>query len=86
MQMRFGARTGAAPIFLGLTKLVLGLVFGSSLFQLLQAFPPPLLGALLIFAGNMVQQHRIKNCHRSHQWTLGLSLNVNLAQNLDFML
>ena len=51
VQTRFGALTGAAPIFLGLTKLVLGLAFGSSLFQLLQAFPAALLGAMLIFAG-----------------------------------
>lgn len=52
LQVRFGAQTGAAPIFLGLVKLVLGLAFGSSLFALLQAFPMPLLGAMLIFAGN----------------------------------
>lgn len=50
-QVRFGARTGAAPIFLGAVKISLALVFGSSLFSLLQAFPPPLLGAMLVFAG-----------------------------------
>lgn len=44
MQARFGATTGAAPAFLGLCKLVLGLLFGSSLLALLQAFPSPLLG------------------------------------------
>ena len=51
MQVRFGARTGAAPVLLGLVKLTLGLAFGSSLLVLLQAFPGPLLGAMLIFAG-----------------------------------
>ncbi|KAK9795547.1 hypothetical protein WJX73_003922 [Symbiochloris irregularis] len=50
-QVRFGAQTGAAPIFLGAVKLILGLAFGSSLFALLQAFPMPLLGAMLVFAG-----------------------------------
>ena len=42
--MRFGARSGAAPIFLGLIKLALGLLFGSSLLSLLKSFPSPLLG------------------------------------------
>ena len=50
-QVRFGARTGAAPIFLGLVKIALSLLFGSSLFLLLQRFPSPLLGAMLVFAG-----------------------------------
>lgn len=50
-QARFGARTGAAPIFLGLVKLSLGLLFGSSLLTLLKSFPSPLLGAMLVFAG-----------------------------------
>ncbi|PSC71766.1 molybdate transporter 2 isoform A [Micractinium conductrix] len=50
-QARFGARSGAAPIFLGLIKLALGLLFGSSLFALLRRFPAPLLGAMLVYAG-----------------------------------
>ena len=51
MQVRFGARSGAAPVFLGLLKVVLGLLFGSSLYQLLKAFPQPILGSLMIFSG-----------------------------------
>jgi MFS superfamily sulfate permease-like transporter len=50
-QHKFGARSGAAPVMLGAAKLVLGLCFGSSLFQLLQHFPGPLLGSLLLVAG-----------------------------------
>ena len=50
-QVRFGARSGAAPIFLGIVKLALGLVFGSSLLKLLQSFPGPLLGSMLTFSG-----------------------------------
>jgi hypothetical protein len=38
-------------MFLGGVKLALGLAFGSSLLRLLQAFPRPLLGSLLIFSG-----------------------------------
>ena len=49
--MKFGARTGAAPVVLGCVKLALGLALGSSLAELLRAFPQPLLGSLLIFSG-----------------------------------
>ena len=38
-------------MFLGLVKLLLGLLFGNSLYQLLKAFPQPLLGSLMIFSG-----------------------------------
>jgi hypothetical protein len=54
VQARFGASSGAAPVFLGIVKVVLGLVFGSSLYQLLKAFPQPLLGSLLIFSGKIL--------------------------------
>jgi hypothetical protein len=50
-QVRFGARSGAAPIFLGLIKLSLGLLLGSSLAALVASFPVPILGAMLVFAG-----------------------------------
>ena len=51
LQVRFGGRTGAAPVILGISKLALGLLFGSSLLQLLQRFPQSLLGAMLVFSG-----------------------------------
>ncbi len=51
LQVKFGARTGAAPVVFGVVKLVLGLLLGSSLAELLRAFPQPLLGSLLIFSG-----------------------------------
>lgn len=51
LQVKFGARTGAAPVLLGSVKLVLGLLLGSSLAELFRAFPQPLLGSLLIFSG-----------------------------------
>lgn len=53
-QVKFGARTGSAPMLLGLVKLVLGLLLGSSLAELFKAFPQPLLGSLLIFSGSSV--------------------------------
>ena len=50
-QVRFGGRTGAAPLILGVGKLATGLLFGSTLLTLLQSFPQSLLGALLVFSG-----------------------------------
>ncbi|KAK7972970.1 hypothetical protein PG996_007192 [Apiospora saccharicola] len=50
-QYRFGARSGASIIMLGLLKIVLGLVFGETLFDLLGAFPHSLLGIMVVAAG-----------------------------------
>lgn len=50
-QYRFGARSGASIILLGLFKIVLGIVLGESLIGLLSAFPKSLLGIMVIAAG-----------------------------------
>ncbi|RAK99378.1 putative sulfate/molybdate transporter [Aspergillus ibericus CBS 121593] len=50
-QYRFGARSGASIIFLGVFKLLIGLFFGESLVGLLKRFPTALLGIMVIAAG-----------------------------------
>ncbi|EEF44714.1 sulfate transporter, putative [Ricinus communis] len=50
-QYRFGARSGASVVFLGIGKLVIGLVFGNSFIRILNQFPIGILGVLLLFAG-----------------------------------
>ena len=50
-QYRFGARSGASIIFLGVLKLLLGVLFGDSLTDLLQKFPLALLSVMIIAAG-----------------------------------
>lgn len=50
-QVKFGAKSGTAPVLLGIAKIVLGLSFGSSLLSLLRKFPPALLGAMLFYSG-----------------------------------
>ncbi|KAL3840933.1 hypothetical protein ACJIZ3_025524 [Penstemon smallii] len=50
-QYRFGGRSGLSVVFLGLGKLVLGLVFGNSFVRILSDFPIGILGVLLLFAG-----------------------------------
>ncbi|KAI2602084.1 hypothetical protein GGR54DRAFT_554585 [Hypoxylon sp. NC1633] len=50
-QYRFGARSGASIILLGLFKMLLGIIFGETLLDLLMAFPKSLLGIMVIAAG-----------------------------------
>ena len=50
-QYRFGARSGASIIILGLVKLTLGLFVGDVLIDLLKYFPKSLLGIMVIAAG-----------------------------------
>ena len=50
-QYRFGARSGASIVFLGVLKLLLGLIFGESLTDLLYSFPTALLTVMIIAAG-----------------------------------
>ncbi|KAL5729471.1 CCR4-NOT core ubiquitin-protein ligase subunit mot2 [Ranunculus cassubicifolius] len=50
-QYRFGGRSGASVLFLGIMKLVLGLVFGNSFVRILSQFPIGILGVLLLFSG-----------------------------------
>ncbi|WQF89062.1 Putative molybdate transporter 1/2 [Colletotrichum destructivum] len=50
-QYRFGARSGASVIVLGLFKIVLGVIFGNSLIDLLKHYPKSLLGVMVIAAG-----------------------------------
>lgn len=50
-QYKFGGRSGGCVAILGVTKLVLGFVLGSSLAHFFNQFPVGILGVLLLFAG-----------------------------------
>ncbi|KAJ3245974.1 hypothetical protein HDU78_008152 [Chytriomyces hyalinus] len=50
-QYRFGARTHLSVLFLGVFKIVLGLVFGNALLPIIQAFPASVMGVMLVIAG-----------------------------------
>jgi MFS superfamily sulfate permease-like transporter len=49
--VRFGARTGGAPIILGAILVLLALFFSSSFGVLLRIFPPAILGVILFLTG-----------------------------------
>jgi len=48
---RFGARTGGAPIMIGILFVIIALAFGELGFSLLASIPQSVLGVLLLFAG-----------------------------------
>lgn len=50
-QYRFGARSGSSVAFLGILKIIIGLVFGETLIDLLKRFPTGFLGIMVIAAG-----------------------------------
>lgn len=50
-QYRFGARSGASVVFLGVLKLIIGVLFGETLVDLLKRFPAAFLGVMVIAAG-----------------------------------
>jgi MFS superfamily sulfate permease-like transporter len=50
-QTGFGARSGGAPVILGLLLIMLALCFSESLAVLLRLFPQPALGVMLFLAG-----------------------------------
>lgn len=50
-QYRFGARSGASIIALGIFKVLLGLFFGETLVGLLRQYPKSLLGIMVFAAG-----------------------------------
>jgi MFS superfamily sulfate permease-like transporter len=68
-QYRFGARSGASIIFLGILKLIIGLLFGESLTGLLKSFPTAFLAVMIIAAGLELA-------------SVGESLNTNRARDL----
>jgi hypothetical protein len=47
----FGARTGGSVVIYGGLFLLIGLFFGGAFAQVIQAFPKPMLGVLLVFEG-----------------------------------
>jgi xanthine/uracil permease len=49
--VKFGARTGGAPVMLGALLSVLGLFFANSVGTLFRLFPPAVLGVVLFLAG-----------------------------------
>jgi MFS superfamily sulfate permease-like transporter len=71
----FGARTGGAPIALGVVLLVLAVAIGTSLAAVLAAFPLPILAGLLAVAG-LLHIVLLKDLERPLHWMLAIAVGV----------
>jgi SulP family sulfate permease len=80
---RFGARTGGSNLIIGITLLLLALVFGENIVPVLNLLPRSILGVLLVFAGIqlalMVQDLKNKKDFFVALAILGLALAFNLG-------
>jgi MFS superfamily sulfate permease-like transporter len=81
-QVRFGARTGLAPILLGVALLVLAVGFGRDAAALFALIPIGAVGALLILAGaDLAISRRLFDGKPSCLWVIGATAVVVLTLN-----
>lgn len=84
-QYRFGARTGLAPILLGVVLLVLGLGFSNSAAALLTVIPLGAVGALLLIAGSdLALSKRLFDARPSCWPVIGVTAALTLLTNPAF--
>jgi MFS superfamily sulfate permease-like transporter len=80
--VRFGARTGTAPVLIGLAFLGLGLFLGGSGYQLLRTIPDAVLGGLLLFSGvDLAQSSKPANYRDEDLFLVLLMAAVGVAVN-----
>jgi Molybdate transporter of MFS superfamily len=81
-QHRFGARTGLAPILLGIVLLVLGVGFASSAAALFGVIPIGAVGALLLIAGSdLAVSRRLFDAQPSCWPVIGVAAAATLLVN-----
>ncbi len=81
-QVRFGARTGLAPVLLGAVLLVLAIGFGQHAAALFALIPIGAVGALLILAGaDLAISRRLFDGRPSCLWVIGATALVVLTLN-----
>jgi len=88
----FGARTGRAPMAMGIGLLAVALVAGSALASLLTAFPLPILAGLLATAG-LLHLGLVRDLRRAHEWivaavvgAIGFTTNLALGLGIGLVL
>jgi MFS superfamily sulfate permease-like transporter len=81
-QVRFGARTGLAPIIFGAVLLVLAVGFAERAAALFALIPIGAVGALLIFAGtDLAMSRRLFDGRPSCLWVIGATALVTVSIN-----
>lgn len=82
----FGARSGGAPIVIGVLLLVLSIALGASLALVLTAFPLPILAGLLAVAG-LLHIGLLKDLRHPAHWALAIAVGLTgLLSNLAIAL
>jgi SulP family sulfate permease len=71
----FGARTGGAPIALGLVLVVTGVAIGTSLSAVLGGFPLPILAGLLAVAG-LLHIALLNDLRRPSHWIFAVAVGI----------
>jgi sulfate permease, SulP family len=71
----FGARTGGAPLTIGVVLIVIALVFGAGLSGLLGGFPLPILAGLLTTAG-LLHIALLRDLEGAGAWTLAIGVGI----------
>ena len=71
----FGARTGGAPIMMGLVLLIISVMMGASLAAVLAGFPLPILAGLLTVAG-LLHMALLKDLHQPLHIALAILVGV----------
>lgn len=80
--VRFGARTGTAPVLIGLAFVALGLVLGESGYGVLRTIPDAVLGGLLLFSGlELALSARLHQYQRGDLFLVLLMAAVGVAFN-----
>jgi len=77
--VRFGARTGGAPIILGVILLTLACFFSASIQTLFRMFPVPILGVILVLAGTQLASGPFQIAKRSDTTTQAVIASTALA-------
>jgi MFS superfamily sulfate permease-like transporter len=81
-QYRFGARTGLAPIILGIAVLVLAVGFADHAAVLFAVIPIGAVGALLMLAGaDLAISRRLFDGKPSCWWVIGVTALVTVTLN-----
>ena len=77
--VRFGARTGGAPIILGVILLTLACFFSTSIQTLFRMFPLPILGVILVLAGTQLATGPFRSAKREDTTTQAVIAVTALA-------
>jgi MFS superfamily sulfate permease-like transporter len=82
-QYRFGARTNGSVLFLGVSKMLVAVLFGASLMALCRLFPHSVLGVMLAISG--VELALVCRDQRVRSDALPMLVTAGICLGSDFL-